>query len=151
MRIAVGCDHAGYEEEPYYMPTIIDCLKSLGHEVVDCGTSQPGAVDYPDYAQAVCEKIRQGGADLGLLMCGTGIGMGMAANRYASIRAAVCTSTDMARLSREHNNANVLCLGRRVLSLDECREILTAWLATDFSGADRHVRRVDKIEDAKEW
>jgi ribose 5-phosphate isomerase B len=146
MRVAFGCDHAGFEEpKPYYKPELVLFLTGLGHEVIDCGTDGPGAVDYPDYAQCVSESILAGNADYGLLLCGTGIGMGMAANKYEGIRAAVCTNLEMATLSREHNNANVLCIGRRILSLDECEAIIDAWLNTPFSGAERHVRRVEKI------
>ncbi len=146
MRIAFGCDHAGFDEpKPFYKPELVSFLRDLGHDVIDCGTDGPGAVDYPDFAQRVSEKLLDGVADYGILMCGTGIGMGMAANRNRGIRAAVCTNIEMAKLSKEHNDANVLCIGRRLLSLDECKTIIAAWLDTAFSGSERHVRRVAKI------
>ncbi len=146
MRIAVGSDHAGYEEpKPYFKPAIVSHLESRGHEIIDCGTDSSGAVDYPDFAQRVAESVGNKQADLGVLMCGTGIGMGIAANRRRGVRAAVCTSPEMAKLAREHNNANVLCIGRRLLSLDECIAIIDAFLDTEFSGAERHVRRVEKM------
>lgn len=146
MKIAFGSDHAGYEEpEPYYKPALIAFLESLGHEVIDCGTDGPESVDYPDFATAVCEKVAGDEAERGVLLCGTGIGMSISANRNAGIRAATCASTEMARLSREHNDANVLCVGRRILSLDECRAIIREWLSHSFSEGERHVRRVGKM------
>ena len=146
MRIAFGCDHAGFDEpKPYYKPELMSFLTGLGHQVVDCGTNSPDAVDYPDFAQRVSEEVLDGEAVYGVLMCGTGIGMSMAANKNPGIRAAVCTNVEMARLSKEHNDANVLCIGRRILTLDECKEIIAAWLSTPFSGSERHVRRVAKI------
>lgn len=146
MKIAFGCDHAGFEDpEPFYTPEILKHLEGLGHEVVDCGTDGPASVDYPDFAAAVCEKTLAGEADVGILLCGTGIGMGIAANRFKGIRAGVCASTEMARLSRDHNNANVLCIGRRTLSLQECFDIIDVWLNHDFSAGERHIRRVEKM------
>ncbi len=143
--IAVGSDHAGFEGTPQYKPEVIRHLEALGHEVLDCGSRDPGPVDYPDIAQAACRAILDGQAGRGVLICGTGIGMSIAANRYEGIRAATCTTPEMARLSRTHNNANLLCLGRRVLSLEECFDLIGLWLDTDFSGVDRHIRRVDKM------
>lgn len=146
MRIAVGSDHAGYEEPgPYYKPEIAKRLEELGHQVVDCGPKGTGAVDYPDFANAVCDRILASQADRGILLCGTGIGMSMTANRHPGIRAAVCTSVEMARLSREHNDANVLCLGRRLLTLETCYEILETWLTEESSDHERHRRRVKKM------
>ena len=147
MRIAVGSDHAGFEEPPpYYKPEIIRHLESLGHEVVDCGTNGPASVDYPDYAKLVCETILAGKADRGVLICGTGLGIAMKANRYKGIRAAPVCSADAAVLSRTHNNANVLCLGRRLTSLDDCFKLIAVWLATPFSEGERHVRRIQKLD-----
>ncbi len=146
MRIAVGSDHAGYDDPPpYYKPEIIKHLQEKGHEVIDCGTNGPESVDYPDFADAVCEAIQRGEAERGVLLCGTGIGISMAANRHKGIRAAVCATPDMARLSREHNDANVIALGRRVLTLDQCKAFIDIWLETPFSDGERHKRRVDKI------
>ena len=146
MKIAVGSDHAGYEgPPPHYKPEIIAHLEVRGHTVINCGTDSSEAVDYPDVAEAVCDKVLHNEAHLGLLVCGTGVGMSIAANRHKGIRAAVCTSPDMARLSREHNHANVLCLGKRVLELDGCKAILDAWLTEPVSQAERHQRRVGKM------
>ncbi len=146
MKIAVGSDHAGYEEPPpYYKPAIMEHLTACGHEVVDCGTSGPESVDYPDYAQRVADAILQGEAERGVLICGTGIGVGIAANRNKGIRAAVCATPEMARLGRDHNNANVICLGRRILSLEQCIELVDIWLEAPFSEGERHKRRVAKM------
>ena len=146
MKIAVGSDHAGFESPPpWYKPAVIEHLKSLGHEVVDCGTNGPDSVDYPDFANRVAHSILSGEAERGVLICGTGIGVSIAANRHKGIRAATCATPDMARLSREHNNANVICLGRRILSLDACFQLIDIWLDTPFSGGERHTRRVTKM------
>jgi ribose 5-phosphate isomerase B len=146
MKIAFGSDHAGYEEPPpYYKPALMEYIASLGHEVVDCGTNGPAAVDYPDHADAVARAIRSGQADEGVLLCGSGMGICMAANRHKGVRAAVCMTEEMVQLAREHNNANVLCLGRRTMSLDDCKRMIDAWFRYKFSGAERHVRRVEKM------
>ncbi len=146
MIIAVGCDHAGYEgPPPLYKDAIVNHLRNAGHEVVDCGAFGPESVDYPDYAGKVCRAVLEGGADLGILLCGTGIGMSIAANRHPGIRAAVCTTRDMTVLSRTHNNANILCLGRRVLAIGECLDLVDLWLSTPFSNGERHARRVSKL------
>lgn len=145
MRIAVGCDHAAYEGDSPYKPAIVAHIEALGHTVVDCGTHGPESVDYPDFAQRVCETILNGAADAGILICGTGIGMSIAANRYNGIRAAVCANETMARLAREHNDANILCMGRRILAIGECATLVDIFLATPFSGGERHSRRVAKM------
>ncbi len=146
LRIAVGSDHAGYEGPPHYKPEIIAHLGVKGVDVINCGTDSADAVDYPDVARRVIEAILTKQADLGILVCGTGIGMSIAANRHRGIRAAVCVNTQMARLAREHNHANLLCLGRRLVSLDECKEIIDAWLDQPPSTVERHQRRVDKMD-----
>jgi len=145
MRIAVGSDHAAYEGDAPYKPAMMAYIEAQGHAVVDCGTNGPESVDYPDFAQNVCDAILAGEADAGLLVCGTGIGMSIAANRNPGIRAATCTNEEMARLAREHNDANVLCLGRRILSLDKCIAIIDIFFTTPFSGGERHCRRVAKM------
>ncbi len=145
MILAVGCDHAGYELPHPYMPAIIAHLEGLGHEVVHVGTYGPESVDYPDFADKVCAAVLEGRAERGVLMCGTGIGVSIAANRHLGIRAAVCATEEMVSLSREHNDANVLCLGRRILSLELCAQFLDIWLNTPFSGGERHCRRVAKL------
>lgn len=146
MKIAVGSDQAGYEDPPpHYKPELMAYLGIKGLHVIDCGTDSPESVDYPDVSETVCGKVLSGEAELGLLVCGAGIGMSIAANRHKGIRAAVCTTPEMARLSRQHNHSNVLCLGRRILSLDICREIIDAWLDEPYSEEERHVRRVEKL------
>lgn len=146
MKIAVGSDHAGYEDPPpHYKPDLIAHLGLKGYDIINCGTDTSEAVDYPDVAEAVVEKILHRDADLGLLLCGTGIGMSISANRHRGIRATVCTTPEMARLARQHNHANVLCIGRRVLSIEECKEILDAWLEEPYSDVERHQRRVAKM------
>jgi len=146
MDIAVGSDHAGYEDPPpHYKPELMTYLGLKGFNIINCGTDTSDAVDYPDVADAVCEKVLSGKADLGLLICGSGIGMSISANRLEGIRAAVCTTPEMARLSRQHNHSNVLCLGRRLLSTQACKEILEAWLDEPYSQESRHLRRVIKM------
>jgi ribose 5-phosphate isomerase B len=146
MKIAFGCDHAGFEgPEPYYKPEIVKYLTDLGHEVLDCGTFGPESVDYPDYANAVCKAILKGNVEVGVLLCGTGLGIGMAANRHPGIRAATCTQDEMVRLARGHNDANVLCIGRRLLSLEDCFRLIDIFLNTPFDGGERHIRRVGKM------
>lgn len=145
MKIAVGCDHAGFEGPPYYKQDIVGHLEKLGHSVVDCGTFGPESVDYPDYADRVCEALAGDEADIGVLLCGTGIGISIAANRHKGIRAAVCATDDMARLAREHNDANILCLGRRILAVEDCLRLVDVFLSTPFSGGERHIRRVAKM------
>jgi ribose 5-phosphate isomerase B len=147
LRIAVGSDHAGYEGPTHYKPEIIAHLGVKGYDVINCGTDSAEAVDYPDVARLVIEAILNKRADLGILVCGTGIGMSIAANRRRGIRAAVCVNPTMARLAREHNHANLLCLGRRLVSIEECKEIVDAWLAEPPSTIERHQRRVDKMDE----
>ncbi len=146
MRIAVGCDHAGFDEpKPYYKPEIVKHLEARGVDVLDCGTDGPESVDYPDYAAKVCQAILNGDAERGVLLCGTGMGIAMAANRFKGIRAAVCISPDMALLARTHNDANIIALGRRILSLEECLHLIDIWLDTPFSEGERHLRRIAKM------
>jgi ribose 5-phosphate isomerase B len=146
VHIAIGSDHAGFE-----LKTEIESFLCMeGHDIHDVGAFSSDAADYPDYAHLVVHKIRSGTASLGVLICGTGIGMGMTANRYPGIRAAVCTDTFMARVSREHNDANVLCLGSRVIGVGLALDIVNAWLNASFAGG-RHQRRIEKIELTAEW
>jgi ribose 5-phosphate isomerase B len=145
MKVAVGCDHAGFEGDAPFKPAIAKHIEELGHDVLDCGTNGPESVDYPDFGNAVSEAILSGKADCGVLMCGTGIGISIAANRHNGIRAAVCVTPEMARLAREHNNANILCLGRRLLSLEQCLELVDVFFKTPFSNGERHARRVSKL------
>ena len=140
MKIAVGADHAGYELKDQ----IKQHLQQQGIEVRDEGTSSPESVDYPDYARAVAHDVGEQRADLGILVCGSGIGMAITANKVDGIRAANVSTEYEAQMSREHNNANVLALGSRILSGGEAFRIVDKWLATQFAGG-RHERRVEKI------
>lgn len=147
MKLAFGCDHAGLEgTPPTYKDTILAHLRAAGHEVIDCGTQGAESVDYPDFAGAVCREVLNGKAQAGVLLCGAGLGMSMAANRHRGIRAAVVVNAQMARLAREHNDANVICLGRRTTAVDDCLALVDLFLATKFDGGERHRRRVDKID-----
>ena len=148
LKVAVGSDHAGFQGDQPYKPELIAHLGVKGAEVLNCGTDSAESVDYPDIAERVCETILAGDADLGILICGTGIGMSMTANRIRGIRAAVCTSPQMAKLAREHNHANVLCVGVRLSTLDECKAIIDAFISEPWSTEERHRRRVQKIEGA---
>jgi ribose 5-phosphate isomerase B len=142
MRIAVGADHAGYELKD----KIRDYLRGKGFDIQDEGTNSGDSVDYPDYARLVAQEVSRHRADLGILVCGSGIGMAMAANKVAGIRAANVSSEYEAQMSREHNNANVLALGARILNEQEALRIVDKWLATSFAGG-RHERRVEKIAE----
>lgn len=140
-RIAIASDHAGVE----YKSKLISHLKEGGYEAMDLGTYTEESVDYPVYADLVCRKLTAGEADLGILICGTGIGMSIAANKHRGIRAALCSDAESARLTRSHNDANVLCLGARMLPYDTILCIVDAFLSTPFSGG-RHQRRVEMLE-----
>ncbi len=140
MKIAIGSDHGGFELKQL----VIDFLHTMGHEVVDEGCLSTESVDYPDFAARVCELVRSGQCDRGILICGTGIGMSIAANRYRDIRAALCHEPYSAGKSREHNNANVLCLGGRVVGPELALDIVRVWVQTEFAGG-RHQRRLDKL------
>lgn len=143
--IAVGCDHAGYELKN----ELIRHLKDRGFEVADLGTYSTDSCDYPDYAKKVCEEVVSGRAEKGLLVCGTGIGMSMAANKVRGIRAAVLTDEFSAQATREHNDANVLCLGARVLDTERAVKLLDIFLDTPFSEGANHIRRISKLEDGR--
>src|SRR3989338_4502729 len=138
--IALGADHAGFPLKEDLKSWLI----GRGYEVVDCGTQSTESVDYPDYAAAVASALTAGKAGRGVLVCGSGIGMAIAANKVPGIRAAACTDAYTARLSREHNDTNVLTLGARITARDSAIEILGAWLAAAFAGG-RHTQRVDKL------
>jgi ribose 5-phosphate isomerase B len=140
--IALGADHAGWELKEDLKAWLIQ----NGHQVVDFGTHSPDSVDYPDYATQVAEAVAAEEAQRGLLVCGTGIGMSMVANKVPGIRAALCGDAFTARMSREHNDANVLALGARLTGRETAVEILKIWLDSEFAGG-RHARRVQKIAD----
>ena len=138
--IAIGSDHGGFELKAILIPFI----KELGYTVIDCGTSSKEAVDYPDFAFAVADKVRSGAANYGIVIDGAGIGSCMAANKVPGIRAAMCVDYATAANSREHNNANVLTLGAGLLGVNQVKLIVKTWLETPFGGG-RHASRVDKI------
>lgn len=140
MKIAIGSDHAGFELKR----DLCDFIKGLGHEISDLGTNSTCSVDYPDYAEAVANSVSQGIYDRGILICGTGIGMSIVANKFKNIRAALCNDIYTAKMSRLHNDANILCMGSRVIGKGLAMEIVKTWLETDFEG-DRHAKRIEKI------
>ncbi len=140
-RVALASDHAGYELKS----ELVSHLRDLGWEPVDLGPDSEESTDYPDWAHRLAEAIEAGRAPLGVLVCGSGTGMSIAANRHAGVRAANCLNEEMAALSREHNDANVLCLGSRIVSPTAAKKILWTFLETPFGGG-RHARRRDKIE-----
>ncbi len=140
-RIPIGADHAGFELKERLKRE----LAALGYEPVDVGTDSTAPTDYPDYAHVVADQVARGQAGRGVLLCGTGLGMAYAANRHHGVRAAVAWTPEIARLAREHNDANVLVLPARFVSEADGLEILKTWLATPFAGG-RHARRVAKID-----
>ncbi len=142
MKIAVACDHGGLDLKR----DVVAFLTELGHEVEDLGTHDDTSIDYPDYAKKVCLQLQNGQSERGVLVCGTGQGMAMTANKVPGIRAAVVSDAFSARMAIEHNDARVLCLGQRVLGTSLATECLKAWLNAEFSGG-RHARRVAKIEE----
>jgi len=141
VRIAVGSDHAGYELKQ----VLADHVRAAGHEVVDCGTHSTDRVDYPDFGAAVARTVVGGDADGGICVCGSGIGIAMAANKVAGARAATVHDATSARLSREHNDANVICVGERLIGPEVAKDCVDAWLAASFEGG-RHQGRVDKLD-----
>jgi ribose 5-phosphate isomerase B len=141
MKIAIAADHAGFALKERLRQKLVE----EGHEVADFGTGSTESCDYPDYAQQVAREVGQGRSDRGILVCSTGIGMAMAANKVAGVRAAPAQSEDEVRLTREHNDANVLTIGARYLDEDKAAALIRTFLTTEFSGG-RHARRVAKIE-----
>lgn len=142
MIISIGCDHGGYPVKD----NIVKLLTNYGCKVLDFGTDSADSVDYPDFAVKVCESIVSKKAERGILICGTGIGMSIAANKFKGIRAAVVFDEFTAKACREHNNANVLCLGARVTDIGKMSKLVKIWLETDFEG-DRHIKRLNKITE----
>ena len=140
--IAFGCDHGGF----IYKKEVIDRLISNGYTVVDCGTDSSASVDYPVFADKVCTEITSGNAQFGILICGTGIGMSIAANKHKGIRAACCENGYSARITRSHNDTNVLCLGARVLGIELVHEMIDLFLTTEFDGG-HHQIRVNMLND----
>ena len=142
MKIAIGSDHRGY----HLKEKIAGMLRSKGHDVDDEGTDAAESVDYPDFAALVAEKVSEGNVDRGILICGTGIGMSIAANKYPGVRAAPCTDEVTVEISRRHNDLNILCLPADMISPRTVERMVELWIETDFEGG-RHSRRVEKISE----
>ena len=139
-KVSVGCDHAGFP----YKQMVIDTIKSMGHEVIDCGTNSTDRVDYPDFGEATARKVANGEAKYGVVICGSGIGISIAANKVHGIRCALCHDHLSAQLCRQHNDANMLSIGARLTGPDVATDIVKTFLTTDFEGG-RHTDRVAKI------
>lgn len=144
-KIVIGCDHGGFKLKE----EIRKMLEEKGYDFKDVGTFSEESVDYPDISLKVARAVRDGQFDRGILICGTGIGIGIAANKVRGIRAALCHDTFSARASREHNDANILTMGERVIGPGLAKDIVEVWLATEFSGG-RHARRVQKMADIEQ-
>lgn len=140
MKVAIGGDHAGYE----YKARMISFLESAGHSVLDFGPGSAASVDYPDHVHPLAEAVEKGEANLGILICGSANGVAMTANKHQGIRAAICWNKDLAALARQHNDANVICIGARFLAYEYAEGIVDVFLSTDFEGG-RHQTRVEKI------
>lgn len=140
MKIAIASDHAGFE----YKEKLKELLKELGHDFVDFGAFSADSTDYPDFAYPAAQAVVNGECERGIFICGTGVGVSIVANKVKGIRAANCCSVEEARLSRQHNDANVLTLGARLITWDSAKEIVKVWLETEFEGGG-HARRVEKI------
>jgi ribose 5-phosphate isomerase B len=143
MRVAIGSDHAGFELKQ----VLAACMKDLGHEVKDVGTHSTAPVDYPDFAEAVSREIVEGHAQRGLLICGSGVGASIAANKVPGIRAGICHDTYSAHQGVEHDDANILVVGSRVIGVELAKEITRTFLCAVFSGEERHRRRLNKVLD----
>lgn len=143
MKIVLGCDHAGFNIKD----AVIAHIKTKGHEVIEVGTFSSDSCHYPVFAHAACQKILDGSCDLGILICGTGIGMSMAANKHDGIRAACCSDVFSARLTREHNNANILCFGERVVGLGLALDLVDAFLSAEYANGGNHLTRVGMLSD----
>ncbi|MCO6475454.1 MAG: ribose 5-phosphate isomerase B [Phaeodactylibacter sp.] len=138
--IAIGCDHAGYP----YKKSVVSLLRSKGIEVLDFGTDSAESVDYPDFAHPVAEEVESGKTPMGVVMCGSGNGIAMTVNKHPGVRAAICWNEELARLARQHNDANILSIPVRFVSEETALAMVEAFLETDFEGG-RHARRVEKI------
>lgn len=143
MKISIACDHGGLELKN----AVIDYVKSLGHEVTDFGTYTTDSCDYPVFGKKACEAVLSGEVERGIVICSTGIGMSIVANKFKGIRCALVTDTNSARLTREHNNTNVLALGQKNVTTELGLEIVRVWLETPFSNDERHIRRINLIEN----
>ena len=143
MRIMIGSDHAGFKLKE----KIKEFLNQENYEYEDLGTSSTNSVDYPIYAEKVAKEIQKNQDSLGILICGTGLGMCMTANKFKGIRAALCCDENLARLAKEHNNANILCLGGRQLDFEKAKRIVQTFLKTPFSNEERHIKRINEISE----
>ena len=143
MKIVLGCDHAGFNIKD----AVISHLKEQGHDVLEVGTFSSDSCHYPIFAHAACEKILDGTCELGILICGTGIGMSIAANKHDGIRAACCSDVFSARLTREHNNANVLCFGERVVGIGTALDLVDAFLGATYANGGNHLTRVAMLSE----
>lgn len=141
MNIIIGSDHGGFELKQ----KLVEYLEKLGYNVADMGADSLESVDYPDYAEKVADKVKKDSSSLGILVCGTGLGMSMAENKIKGIRAALCYNESSGRLAREHNDANILCLGGREFDEKKAKSIVKSFLESSFSGEERHKRRIQKI------
>jgi len=144
--ILLGSDHGGYQLKA----AIGEFLAQRGISFEDCGTDDGNSVDYPDFGIRVARRISEGAAEKGILICGTGIGMSIVANKFPGVRAALATDNFMAQMAKEHNNANIICLGARTNTLDEIIEFVTIYLETKFSHGERHMKRLDMIQRYEE-
>ncbi len=142
MNLVIACDHAGYGLKE----NVKKYLTEQGHNVIDCGTNSEESCDYPIFAKALCKEINDGNAELGILICGTGIGMSMAANKVKGIRAAVCSDYFSTKFTRAHNNTNVMCIGARVMGEGLALELIDVFLKTPFEGG-KHLRRINMFEE----
>ena len=142
MKIVIGCDHAGFplKEE------VKQKLLKEGHKIIDVGTNSAESVDYPIYGRAVGEAVANGEAERGIAICGSGIGISIACNKVKGVRCALCTSVEMAEMSRRHNNANVIAMGARMIDKELAFQMIDTWLTTDFEGG-KHLRRINMLED----
>jgi ribose 5-phosphate isomerase B len=145
MTIAIGCDHAGVELKN----ELLSLLNNLRIQYIDYGTDSPESVDYPDFGEKVSDAVSSGKIESGILICGTGIGMSIVANKFPGVRASLCNDLFTAKMSRLHNDANILVIGGRIVGKDLAKEIVKTWVSTSFEG-DRHCRRLDKITKIEE-
>lgn len=141
MRIAIAADHAGFR----YKQSIVELLRAGGHDVTDHGTDGPESVDYPDYAALVADAVSSGAADRGVIVCGSAVGVCIAANKFPGVRAGICHDTYSARQGVDHDDMNVLCLGERVIGIEVAHEVVRAFLDARFSAEPRHERRLAKV------
>ena len=143
MKIAFACDHGGLQLKNH----IIEFVKKMGHEVLDYGCYTEESCDYPVFGKKACKAVVSGEADRGIVICSTGIGMSIVANKVKGIRCALLTDENSARLTREHNNTNCMAMGQKNVSFDLAERIVRVWLETEFSNAERHIRRINMIEE----